>query len=727
MAPMKHSTLIAKYLLIALFCSWISADTAGEALHNLLKNSDFSTLNAAGQPEFWTGATKAQTIRVTPPDESAGKRALAIKVLQSEKNLGQFYQSVAVNPGKRYQLYGKIKASVKGMATIQIKRYKKGKEVDRFSTPSNKDSDWQSIDRRFESMDADHVQILCRFRQTKEQIGQEAWFADLGLEELGELLYVGDEVPPRVVTTFNSAGIYWKPAGGGPERSCKVRYRKKGSEEWHEALDLWCDPNEHTGAEENSLEYRGSIVHLEPGKTYDAELSIAEAGLKRAIEFTTLSEDFPITRRVALPVENEKLYEINEGGSAESGYVLYEAPEEAHWKAEDETDVQIRVNASWVIIRGLKLTGAKVHGIQLMDVNHVVIEDCDISGWGRIDPRDGFGINLDSALYSQSRQLETIVIQDCRLHHPRSNSNSWREKTYTGNQHPRGPQGISFQQGKGHYIIRRNRIYSDPEHMFNDAMGETRNFSYSGFPNRDSDIYDNFVSHCWDDGLEIEGADMNVRVWNNYIDYTWGAVGAASPSLGPVYFWRNVYGVSRAGPAKDEDGYRGHYLIKLGNENLEWVRGKMFIFHNTALQPPPYEGRKYTCGAESGIVFTSTKKQAHNITSRNNILHTRNERGLAIRDAKNTANNDFDYDMFNGTIHAKDGSESHGIKGEPVYESAADGRLWLAPGTPGHDAALPIPNFNDNFIGKAPDIGAVETGSTEPKPATWPKFPQADQ
>ena len=56
--------------------------------------------------------------------------------------------------------------------------------------------------------------------------------------------------------------------------------------------------------------------------------------------------------------------------------------------------------------------------------------------------------------------------------------------------------------------------------MFNDSMGEVHNFSYDGFPNRDSDVYGNYISHCWDDGIEIEGANMNVRVWENYITMT---------------------------------------------------------------------------------------------------------------------------------------------------------------------------------------------------------------
>src|SRR5690606_34373391 len=283
---------------------------------------------------------------------------------------------------------------------------------------------------------------------------------------------------------------------------------------------------------------------------------------------------------------------------------------------------------------------------------------------------------------------------------------------------------ITFRQGKGQFVIRFNRIHSDLEHMFNDAMGETRNFSYGGFPNRDSDIHDNFISHCWDDGLEIEGANMNVRVWNNYIDLTYGAIGAASTSLGPSYFWRNVYATSRKHEGTSPNDLRGHYLVKLGSDRIQWARGRCYIFHNTVLQPPGFpEGPDATSGAQSGVVDTSMTKYTQNVVTRNNIIHLRHDSSIAYRNARKFGNVDFDYALFNGQYTAPDGALANAIEGTPTYDRAPDGRLWLRPGTPGHDAGVRIPNFNDDFVGAAPDMGAVETGTTTPKPPLWPAFP----
>ena len=83
--------------------------------------------------------------------------------------------------------------------------------------------------------------------------------------------------------------------------------------------------------------------------------------------------------------------------------------------------------------------------------------------------------------------------------------------------HTPGPQCISLFNTAGNHVIRYNECFSDLEHMYNDVIGGGSNGSFRGSPGPDSDIYGNLVSHCWDDGLEVEGGSRNVRVWGNYI------------------------------------------------------------------------------------------------------------------------------------------------------------------------------------------------------------------
>lgn len=540
--------------------------------------------------------------------------------------------------------------------------------------------------------------------------------------------------PPIAVPTFHSIGLTWKPRDGAPDRSCRVQFRPRGESTWREGLPLWFDPNEHPGRPERSHEYRGSLVHLQPDTTYEVRLTLAGGSESATLTTRTWSETFPVARTVQLPRHGTETLVISEGGSAQRGYVLYEAnPAGSVIDVDGVADVNVRIDASFVIVRGLTLRGARRHGIELGAVSHVLIEDNDISGWGA-NLEDGWGRNFDSAIFhttgeDQPRVLRRIVVQRNRLHHPRSNANAWTQPRASrgGSRHPIGPQGITFIRARGEIVLRHNDVYSDFDHMFNDGFGAYSNFSYEGFPVQDADIYGNRISHCWDDGLEIEGANVNVRVWGNVIDWTFGGIGAATTSLGPLYLFRNLYLHSRKGPVNDADGYKGQFLVKLGTEppQAQFARGRIYIFHNTSLQPPPYAGFAEPSGAARGLMLTSPNKRQTGIVSRNNVIHLRRSTSTAVYDPQRSPLNDFDYDLYSGVIDAHPEAERHGIRAKPSHAVALDGdRPWSQPlvaGSPGHDVATPLPNFNDRHAGDGPDMGAIE--SDLPLAPWWPVGP----
>tara|TARA_Y100001933_G_scaffold264567_2_gene330933 strand:+ start:21411 stop:23588 length:2178 start_codon:yes stop_codon:yes gene_type:complete len=706
-------------------CSTLQADTTQRV--NLLKAGDLSDTQAYVKHWQTPQTTIAQITSVDAPKDI--NHYLQVNTgNEVRRHYGYIGQKATVKPNTLYTVKAMLRSESKDNGFVQIKRYKDGKETQRFNIGQSDGPRWKTLTDTFNSGDTQIIEILLRWNARQSYLNQTVDFAKVSLIEVGPAPTESASYEPVAIPTFHSVGLYWKPKEAAADNPCTVAYRKNGEVDWKQAMPLWLDPNDHAfPATRHSGEYRGSIVYLEPATQYEIQLTLTQTNTTQTFTTTTWDENFPIAKRIQIPDGNDTL-NIEEGGDSKNGYVLYEpAPGATGIRdAQNKHAVNISVYASYVIIKGFKLKNAGQHGIDLRDVQHVIIDDCDISGWGRVRDVDGYGENLNSAIHSRSSKLQTIVIQNCNLHHPRSDSNSWNQKRVNGSKHPEGPQGISFVHGKGQYVIRYNKIHSDIDHMYNDGMGELHNFSFGGFPNRDSDIYGNYVSHCWDDGLEIEGANMNVRVWDNYIDMTYGAIGAASPSLGPVYYFRNVYGVSRKHEGMTQNDLRGHYLIKLGNENPIWTAGKMYLFHNTALQPPTFEGDKHyqSSGAQSGIVFTSKRKTASNITSRNNLIHTRHDNNWAIRDTQITPSNDFDYDMYIGKVMAREGAQKNGVRARPLYERASDGRLWLKPGTPGHDAGELLPNFNDDYTGKAPDMGAVETHSVTPKPKLWPAFPE---
>ena len=405
---------------------------------------------------------------------------------------------------------------------------------------------------------------------------------------------------------------------------------------------------------------------------------------------------FPVAKTVLLPANSNNTLVITKGGSA-SGYVLYTpSGKSAVIDVANLQNYDIDVRASYVIIRGLVLKGAGMHGI-FIDANKtdIVIEKNDISGWGRIEP-DGWGVDRDAGVSSVNEDytgLRRIIIQYNKIHHPRSNSNNWTQNrtAFSSAYHPRGPQSVSFNYTLGQLVIRGNDIYSDSSHYFNDGIGGGENYSFvSGFPGPDSDIYDNRVSNCWDDAIESEGMNQNVRVFNNFIDLALVAHGVSATSIGPLYVYRNI--TNRLQRSAGNTYNSGNWFKSQG---YDAYGGRVYVYHNTMLTIQ-----------ESGI--SDVGKTLANTISRNNILRSAKR---AVIDRKGDPQTSCDYDLVDGSITTINQThEIHAIYAVPQFDMNAPLQSrGLLPGTPGQDSgAIRIPNFNDNFKGKAPDMGAVE-------------------
>jgi hypothetical protein len=509
---------------------------------------------------------------------------------------------------------------------------------------------------------------------------------------------------PTAISTFHCLGLYWSPAGGAADKQVQVRYRQQGVSNWKDGLPLRYNPISNT--DEDLADYRGSIVHLAAATAYEVELTLAGTATIARLTAATWSEDFPIGDTVQVSDRQEPLM-ITESGRP-GAYRVYDG-RGATIDVRHQHDNCITINASHVIVRGLALRGAgavsntstrAIGAIVIVGGHDIVIEDCDISDWGRLNPKTGFGYDYESAIYSRSSSLARLVVQRCKLHHPTFDGSNWYEPTYPT--HSQGPQCISLFNAGGNHVIRYNECWSDMEHMFNDIIGGGSNGSFRGSPGADSDIYGNFVSHCWDDGLEVEGGSRNVRVWDNYITQSMMMIGNAACSIGPLYIWRNVASRSQSQP---EAG--GGNFLKMGFADGEhWMTGHMYIFHNTLFAS---DGWLPTGGLGGSRIVKHT-------VSRNNILHVRSPQSYSASGNRLNIDNDFDYDLFSGRCPSD--QEAHGIRGEPIYASGAGldvatkiGNFQLAAGSPGVGAGQPIANFSDGYQGHAPDVGAHQRGA----------------
>ena len=507
------------------------------------------------------------------------------------------------------------------------------------------------------------------------------------------------QLDTRATPTYESVGLYWTaPPVAAGAASCDVRFRKVGVGAYVQGLPLWYDAATN--------ECRGSLVGLTPGTAYEAELSVTGVVLAtRAVLFTTWSNTVTVQSTVNVPSGSAQL-NITSGGTP-AGYVVYQgAP--GILDAANAQPYNIYIQASYVVVRGFTLRGAQQHAIRIADnVTDVIIEDNDISGWGR--SRGGnLGVNADSGIYAFCKAgatLTRVTIQRNEIYNPRYTANSWDDG------HPDGPQAITIELCPGNHVIRHNEIFSTNGNYFNDGISGSDNASTAGFPNHDSDIYGNDVSNTWDDGIEAEGGNRNVRVWGNYLDRTGTGIASTITSVGPLYLFRNVYNRSRflARVAPDQDDRQG--MFKSGS-NPAFANGRRYVFHNTMLQATGEGAVQWTLGGSGGIGGTGPTTPLRNTVTKNNIWHVWRPTWSAIYEPG--PDNSHERDMYNGSPGA---TIVNGIKATPTYrpangwQSESGGLYQLQAGTPGADQGVLIPNFNDGYLGAAPDVGAAEGGA----------------
>jgi len=505
----------------------------------------------------------------------------------------------------------------------------------------------------------------------------------------------------HAVPTYECIGLYFKSPDLG---QCHVRFKQNGTSTWRQGYPLVYDPRDQ--------EYRGSIVGLKPNTTYDVRITLDNDAHELICK--TRNDSLPVGKITYLDkgIRSEPL-RITESGTPNGYHLIMPAENsKATIDVRNAQNYTCVIDADYVIVRGVEFNNAAIHGLLIKSGRHDnVIEDCHFTFWGRVGGPRTYGNqgNTDSAIYAE-RGAGHLTIQRNLIENPRGASNDWD----TG--HPAGPQAITLINSSGGNVIRYNEIRSTEDHGFNDAIGGGSNFSFEGSPNRDSDIYGNIIANVWDDAIESEGANMNVRIWNNYIEKTFQHIATACTSKGPLYIFRNVFGESR----RTHRDPLGGSLIKVGERN-EFGGGRKFVFHNTAIQP------KGAFHVFSGHVNPNT-------VTRNNIFDCPG-RLTSSRQADIPC--DFDYDLFTGMDRGI-ARERHSIRGNPAfaksyalefYPSSTTtkiqwGKVPVQQGdrtvtltdpvttvpNPVVDSGVRLPNFNDAYAGKAPDLGAFELG-----------------
>lgn len=248
------------------------------------------------------------------------------------------------------------------------------------------------------------------------------------------------------------------------------------------------------------------------------------------------------------------------------------------------------------------------------------------------------------------------------------------------------------------------------------------------------DIYNNDIHLMADDFIEADGGVHNIRVMRNRgVNSAHTALSAQPVFGGPAYFIRNLVYNTRTAlkfMSKPAGLYVLHNTIIAENRNTQTYSNAHFrnnLFLGTGDPRAPvmvyadatsystydYNGYRPNAGTEPYVRiapsggalrdYTLTGEQARRFAS---LPELHEATGLEAHGVE------LDYDIFLG-LRPPDPANPHAI-----YH-ATDLDFRLRESTRAVDVGVRLPNINDGFNGRAPDLGAIEAG--DPVPVYGPR------
>jgi hypothetical protein len=251
------------------------------------------------------------------------------------------------------------------------------------------------------------------------------------------------------------------------------------------------------------------------------------------------------------------------------------------------------------------------------------------------------------------------------------------------------------------------------------------------------DFYNNDIHLMADDFIEADGGVHNIRIMRNRgVNAAQCGLSAQPVYGGPAYYIRNVvyhvpagcglkFNVKPAGmvlfhntmisEALPGDIYSNTHSRNNLFLGIDAPGRAVFLFSNaTAYSTFDYNGYRLNPKLKEQFRWLAPRAGL----ARDYELNRSGARPFgslaALRDATGQEAHgvEVDYDVFQN-LRAPDAAKPHAI-----YE-ARDLDFRLAPGGKAVDAGIRIPNVNDEFAGKAPDLGAYESG--QPLPVYGPR------
>ena len=563
----------------------------------------------------------------------------------------------------------------------------------------------------------------------------------------GMRAFGGDQVVPGELVidppTFENLGFRWFIEGDDNRNaSVSVSYREREASLWKTALPML--RVHHDVANKDYEPYRtgnlfaGSVLFLKAGTNYDVRFLMKDPDGEivqtegRTIATSSVPGDSGHGRTLHVyprDFKGERIADsvlglMNAYGEARGGDIvlLHSGVYKAPFVLRRSGD-----KGNPIVFRGEKEGQAFLEGpdretyiLDIREADHLAFENLTFrKGLMAINAgkRNGPGTSglivrgcriedVIYGIYTTSEQADSWLISDNVITGINPTWYPRPQKTYMSPAHT----GVNL-YGRGH-VVRYNRIS-----RFSDALA-IANF---GPPMKDVrmhcvaiDFHNNDLSFAQDDGIEADYGCHNVRVYRNRISNAHTGLSAQPFYGGPCYFIRNeMYAITSL-------------PLKLHN----YCTG-LEIYHNTCVSAR--QGFQSFHKWQNGLLFNNLflggaryAMETGSITPYTRLDHNGYRQNESVRFLKWFDGSTWGRYPSVEAFYRATGHEKHGIRvdydifvnaRQPVEGKTyipGDAGLQLKKGAPAVDAGKMLPNVNDVFTGKAPDLGCYEQGTPLP-------------
>jgi hypothetical protein len=250
------------------------------------------------------------------------------------------------------------------------------------------------------------------------------------------------------------------------------------------------------------------------------------------------------------------------------------------------------------------------------------------------------------------------------------------------------------------------------------------------------DFYNNYLTNSHDNPIEADGSMHNIRIMRNMLINHPSHALCNQPTLGgPVYWVRNIAYNLPGGSTRLTNGAAGVLFYNntilsettvAGASNIHW-RNNLMLGQNaapailsvttfTSYTSSDYNGFRANPGAEASFEWSSPRPGVMaDFTGPGRTATLERRRFGSLADYAAATGQDrnsvaVDYDVF-VNVRRLDAQDAASV--QRLYK-AADFDFRLKAGSAAVDRGLMLPTVTDGYLGKAPDLGAVEAGHPLP-------------